>query len=826
MESFGASPPLLGVVVTDRQGLVTGWTSGAERLLGHNVAEAVGRPVAELLGITVLETADGPGGGDGHAAVLPVRHKDGSRHDLSVYRQLLTAGGDAVGSVLAFGPPPDQAGDRALTRWLLEDSPIALSVYDSDLHCVWQSTGMRRLTGLTGLTGPPDEARRRPRPLTDILGGPGALEWEGRVRRVLATGEEETSEVRSDLPGGGDLRTRVFSISATPLRNGSGNPLGVCVAVADVTEARRVRERLALLTNASLRIGTTLDIAQTGRELTEVAVPRLADFARVDLLDALVGGDEPAPGPLVDAVRLRRIAELNVFEGVVEAAVPATGDADVYTANSPSALCLATGRSALYRTTDPVISAWVTESPRRAGIVRRFETHSWLFVPISARGATLGVVMFARNRSTPEPFEPEDLALAEDLVALAAVCLDNARRFARERKAALTLQRSLLPQRLPEQSAVQVASRYLPASPRAGVGGDWFDVIGLSGSRVGLVVGDVVGHGIHAAAAMGRLRTAVRTLADVDPTPDELLTRLDDLVLRLSEESGTDAGPDPGSGGEAAADVGATCLYAVYDPVTGRCSLARAGHPAPILVTPDGTARFLDLPAGPPLGLGGLPFESADVTLPEGSLLALYTDGLVESRHHDLDTGLETLLRALTTPIDNRADSLDALCDRAVRMLLPDGPADDAALLLVRPRILDAERVAVWDVATDPAAVGRIRAESTRRLDDWGLGEAGFVTELVVSELVTNAIRYGGSPIQLRLIHDRVLTCEVSDGSSTAPHMRRARVFDEGGRGLMLVAQLTQRWGTRQTTAGKTIWCEQSLPSANGHGVSALGAPV
>jgi serine phosphatase RsbU (regulator of sigma subunit) len=492
-----------------------------------------------------------------------------------------------------------------------------------------------------------------------------------------------------------------------------------------------------------------------------------------------------------------------VFEGVPEV-LSVAGDADVYLASSPAALCLATGRTALYRTTDPVIRSWLALDPVRQGTVDRLETHSWLLVPVTARGTTLGVVMFVRNRSTPEPFTPEDVSLAEDLVGRAAVCLDNARRFTRERTAALALQRSLLPQRLPEQSAVQVASRYLPATPRTGVGGDWFDVIGLSGARVGLVVGDVVGHGIHAAAAMGRLRTAVRTLADVDPTPDELLTRLDDLVIQLSEESGTDGG----AGAEA--DIGATCLYAVYDPVTGRCSLARAGHPAPVLVAPDGTAEFLEPPAGPPLGLGGLPFESVDVPLPEGSLLALYTDGLVESRHRDLDAGLETLRRALITP----ADSLEALCDHVVSTLLPDGPADDAALLLIRPRILDPGRVAVWDVSVDAAAVAQVRAESTRRLDAWGLGEAGFVTELVVSELVTNAIRYGGSPIQLRLIHDRALICEVSDANSTAPHMRRARVFDEGGRGLLLVAQLTQRWGTRQTRLGKTIWCEQALPAA------------
>ena len=338
------------------------------------------------------------------------------------------------------------------------------------------------------------------------------------------------------------------------------------------------------------------------------------------------------------------------------------------------------------------------------------------------------------------------------------------------------------------------------------MGGDWYDVIRLSGERVALVVGDVVGHGIHAAAAMGRLRTAVRTLADIDPTPDELLTRLDDLVIQLSAESGDDRDDDP------AADIGATCLYAVYDPVSRRCSLARAGHPAPVLVAPDGAAGFLDVPAGPPLGLGGVPFESVEMTLPPGSLLALYTDGLVESRQRDLDAGLKVLLTALTVP----ADSLGDLCDHVVRTALPDGPADDAALLLVRTRALDRQRVAAWDVMADAAAVSRVRSESVRRMVSWGLEEAAFVTELVVSELVTNAIRYGEPPIQLRLIHDDVLTCEVSDASSTAPHMRRARVFDEGGRGLLLVAQLTQRWGTRQTSTGKTIWCEQSLPTEMG----------
>ncbi|MGI5456113.1 SpoIIE family protein phosphatase [Streptomyces sp. CA-249302] len=814
--------PVSGLAVTDRQGLVIGWDPGAERLLGHTAAEALGRPVAELLGL-----GDTEGPQEDRHTMLPVPQEDGSLLMLPVTRYPLTdpltdpdpladpladplvdplvdslvADGDRTepGSVLVIGPAPSPPALRqreALSTWALESAPMAFTVYDAELRCVWQSERMRRLSGI------PDE-QRRGRRLTDVLAGPDAAEWEERMRLAMHTGEEQTGEIKGSILG--EPASRVLSVSATPLRDGQGRTLGVCATVTDVTQASRDRMRLALLNDASVRIGSTLDVAQTGRELTEVVVPRFSNFARVDLLEVILRGEEPAPGPLAGAVRLRRIAELNLFEGVTEVQ-DAADDSDVYLANSPAALCLASGRSAVYRTEDPVIRAWVASSPARQAKVARYDTHSWMLVPVRARGTTLGVVMFVRNRETPDLFEPEDLSLAEDLVARAAVCLDNARRFTRERTAALALQRSLLPQRLPRHSSVRMASRYLPASPSTGVGGDWFDVIRLSGERVALVVGDVVGHGIYAAAAMGRLRTAVRTLADVDPTPDELLTRLDDLVIQMSAESEDDPS------GDLASDIGATCLYAVYDPVSGRCSLARAGHPPPALLAPDGTAGFLEVPSGPPLGLGGVPFESTEATLEPGTLLALYTDGLIESRQHDVDEGAEALRQALTRP----ADSLEHLCDQVVLTLLPDGPADDAALLLVRTQVLDPRRVAVWDVAADTAAVPRLRAESVRRLASWGLEEAAFVTELVVSELVTNAIRYGGSPIQLRLIYDQVLTCEVSDASSTAPHMRRARTFDEGGRGLLLVAQLTQRWGTRQTRSGKTIWCEQTLPTETG----------
>ncbi|MFF4829181.1 SpoIIE family protein phosphatase [Streptomyces sp. NPDC001312] len=383
----------------------------------------------------------------------------------------------------------------------------------------------------------------------------------------------------------------------------------------------------------------------------------------------------------------------------------------------------------------------------------------------------------------------------------AEAAAEKARAEAERANAALALQHSLLPQGLPEQVAVEAAGRYVPACSDAGVGGDWFDVIPLSGTRVALVVGDVVGHGIHASAAMGRLRMAVRTLAEVDLAPDELLAYLDDLVIRLP------TGPE--SEAEAAiSDLGATCLYAIYDPLSGRCSIASAGHPPPALMKPDGTVHILDVPTGPPLGVGGLPFESIDRALPKGSLLALYTDGLIGARTHDIDVGL----RILCTTLGDAVPSLETTCDLVLKALLADRLTDDVALLIVRTRMLDADQIATLHIAADPAAVAGARSWATHQLHTWHLDELAFITELVVSELVTNAIRYAAPPIQLRLIKNQNLICEVSDASSTAPHLRRARVFDEGGRGLMLVAQLTGRWGTRYSGLGKTIWVEQSLP--------------
>jgi CHASE3 domain sensor protein/GAF domain-containing protein/anti-sigma regulatory factor (Ser/Thr protein kinase) len=562
-------------------------------------------------------------------------------------------------------------------------------------------------------------------------------------------------------------------------------------------QTEEAHRRLKLLYDASMAVGTTLDVGRTAEELVQVVVPEFADFVTVDLAVSVVRGDEQPPE---EGATLCRVAS-----GGIRKASPfhPAGALIMWAPSTPQARSFGRGL-ALIETDLRASAAWRSQDSEGAARILDHGIHSLITTPLRARGMRMGVVSFWRSR-LPGRFEEDDLSYAAELAAKAGVDIDNARRYTRERDTAMALQRSLLPQRLPAQPAVEIASRYLPAGSQAGVGGDWFDVIPLSGGRVALVVGDVVGHGIHASATMGRLRTAVRTLADVDLPPDELLTHLDDLVIRLTSYE------QPGMAeGDAAAfgELGATCLYAVYDPVSRCCALATAGHPLPVLVTPDGATELVSGPIGPPLGVGGLPFETTELRLAAGSVVALFTDGLIEARDRDIDQGLAELCRALALP----TASLEDACDTVTDALLNGRAADDVALLLARIGALSPDQVATWDVPADPALVAHARKLAIDQLFVWGLDEMEFVTELVVSELITNAIRHGAPPIQLRLIRDRTLICEVSDGSNTSPHLRRARVFDEGGRGLLLVAQLTQSWGTRQTASGKTIWCEQTLP--------------
>ncbi len=778
------------VAVVDTRGIITGWSEGARLLTGHPAEEVTGRPAADLVdgdAVTAWHALRETG-----AAVVPVRRRDGRRADLAL-RACPLAGADGQAQAYVVTACPDER-TRLLGELAFQQASMSMSVFDTAQCYLRMNEAGCRVMGR-----PEAEFRHRYYPDT-VENAEHSRGFLHHLKLVVETGEPLRYESWTRSPSG--RRMHAWNTEMWPVRDASGELIGTALAAFDSSEQHWARQRLAMLNEAAESIGTKLDVVHTARELAELAVPRLADFASVDLLDSVLQGEEPAVGVVGADVVLRRAAHHSLTPGVPEAAID-LGAEDVYPPESPPARALATGACVLTRTGEADLDTWLARHEARTAVLTGAERpeFSLMAVPLIARGTTLGVAVFVRSLTpeAPDAFDRDDISLAQELASRAAVCVDNARRYTRERTTALALQRSLLPQAVTGQAAVECASRYLPALSQAGVGGDWFDVIPLSGTRVALVVGDVVGHGIHASVTMGRLRTAVWTLADVDLPPDELLTHLDDLVGHLA-----------GDDNQAAGEFGATCLYAVYDPVSRRCTVAAAGHPPPVVLLPDGTAEVVAMAAGPMLGVGGLPFEARELELPEGSVLALYTDGLVEARDFDVDAGTDALRVALAAP----AQSLEDICDTVLKSLLPDSPADDVALLIARTRALDADQVAVWDVPADPAMVATARQHATDQLTSWGLDEAAFVTELVVSELVTNAIRYGGAPIQLRLIRDRALICEVSDASSTSPHLRRARTYDEGGRGLLLVAQLTQRWGTRPSGTGKTIWAEQALPVA------------
>ncbi|MFK0291904.1 SpoIIE family protein phosphatase [Streptomyces sp. NPDC090442] len=609
------------------------------------------------------------------------------------------------------------------------------------------------------------------------------------LAELLSSGRAATDEIHQ---AGG----RLLAVNQRPTdRYAAGT--GTVATIRDSTELRLLsgraesaHERLRLLYEAGVSVGTTLDVARTAEELAEVAVPGFADFVTVDLAAPVLHGEEPAAG---GAHQMLRAATHGIR---ADHPFLPSGTLITLVGGTPQARGMVGGRSEVVPDLSPARD-WHLQDPEQGDRIVAYGVHSLIATPLKARGNILGVANFWRSER-PEPFDDEDRSLAEELVARAALSIDNARRYTREHALAVTLQRSLLPRTLPEQSAMEVAHRYLPA--QSGVSGDWFDLIPLSGSRVALVVGDVVGHGLHAAATMGRLRTAVHTFSTLDLTPDELLGHVNDLVEQIDQEE-ADTGGDTGI-------TGATCLYAIYDPVTRRCDMARAGHPPPALVHPDGTVEFPDLPACPPLGLGGVPFETTELRLPEGTQIVLYTDGLVEERSRDFDEGMELLRGALSHP----GRSPEENCRAVLARLLPHRPRDDVALLIARTRVLGPDRVAAWEVPFDPAAVAEMRSRISDKLAEWDLAEAVFAMELVVSELITNAIRYGSPPVTARLLRDRSLVCEVADGSNTSPHLRYAAITDEGGRGLFLVAQLTERWGTRYTPQGKVIWAEQPLP--------------
>ncbi|MGW4871717.1 SpoIIE family protein phosphatase [Streptomyces chartreusis] len=800
-------------------GLVDQWSLRAEQIFGIPAARAVGmdpieafvdpdlreqgqRKMAEILdgrewtGVVpfrVPDDAEGRPGEDGLAEVyvMPTQTEDGERAAVCIVVDVRTL--------------RRMETDLAASQAIFGQSPFGFLLIDPDLRV---RRANQRFASLFG--GRPDDHRGKD--VHDYLSRPEAERVSATLRRVLESGDSITDmHVTGFLPGSDERRH--WSVNLYRVHSGSGRPIGIAWLGIDITarraaarEAAAARRNLALLNEAGARIGNSLDLETTARELLDVVVPGFCDLATVDLYQGLLAGDEAPPGLADGSAELRRVAFASAVSDapfVGDGAPVAVGAVHHYPFNSPCADALRTARP--------------QHVPgEEGGLVQ-----STLAVPMVAHDTVVGLAQFARTKGS-EPFGDRDRDLAVELAARAAVCIDNARLYRREHERALILQRSLLPPGDPVASGLDIACRYLPGDSSSDrpseVGGDWFDVIELPGHRTALVVGDVMGRGLRAAVAMGELRSAVRTLALLDLEPAEVLSALDEIARGLGAPGGvqqaTRAARRPRE-----ADLSevylATCVYAVYDSVTRRCTFANAGHLPPVLVEPGEAALMLDVPPGMPLGVGGEPFEEVEVELAEGALLALYTDGLVESRDHPLDEGLQAFVGALTDP----SRPLEDVCDHVLNTLDTHHGEDDIALLMARVQGLPADSVGDWTLPREPRSVGRAREYARGRLLSWDLEPLVDTTELLVSELVTNALRYGEGEIRLRLLLDRTLVCEVWDSGLVQPRRRRARDTDEGGRGLQLVGLLSAAWGSRRTPRGKTVWFELPLPDGE-HGLT------
>ncbi|MFJ9060611.1 SpoIIE family protein phosphatase [Streptomyces sp. NPDC102409] len=778
-----ASPTEVAAVLIDRRGVVTGLSRAAADLLERPAAGVLGRSVLRLL---AEPRAGAPSGGlpdTGEVSLLC-----GSGEAITVYYRAERLRDREPTLILAA--PADQASgaqwDGALARALLGQDRIGFVLRDTDLAVVRANVRHGAFSG-PGLT--PGSG------LADVMHPADAAGVEAALRGVLETGAPlvaREQRVRSAQEPHGDWS---LSVSAVRTEDERGRPTGVAVLFTDANQHWEAERRRELRHRASADIGGTLDASRTAEEIVDTLVPDFADLAWVDLADAVLKGDEPPKTFGGGDLHLRRAAG-RAAHGPWPAGMLRYGEPVPPFPDLPMIRELQEGRTIV---TDRVTLERGLADPAHVRLAAPDGGHSMTVAPLFARGLVLGAVVAWRIDRT-EPFDEEDAALFTEIAAHAALGVDNARRYTREQRAAAALQQRLLPQTSTSTRVMETAGAYLPAGGGAEIGGDWFDAIELPSLRTALVVGDVTGRGLHATATMGRLRTAVQTLADLELAPDELLAHLDDLVTRLADEA------DPAHHDM----VGATCLVAVHDPVTGRCTMASAGHPPPLLTVPDGRAVPVAVRPGPPLGVGGLPFETTTVDVPPGSVMALYTDGLLQRYGPDIDSSTRDLAERLTE-LGCQADSLPALAQALMNDAGGQPQPDDTALLLARTSALEEEAVACWDFPADPAAVASARAAVTGKLTAWGLEEQAFATELIVSELVTNAVRYAGGPVGLRLIRAGVLLCEVTDPSNTQPRMRRARTTDEGGRGLFLVAQLSRRWGSRYGLTGKTIWSEQEL---------------
>jgi hypothetical protein len=561
--------------------------------------------------------------------------------------------------------------------------------------------------------------------------------------------------------------------------------------------------RRQMLDDALTRIGDTLDIDDVGRVLLDALVPHFCNASGLLLLESLAGDDELPSHGLEGSLPLRRIALLHDRKDPAWEATFPTGEILRYPVNTPYYRCMDTGAPVLETTISKSQANEIAKAWRRKPVAKLLSGASMLLLPLIARGTMLGFFACTRQEGFRR-FDAYDVEIGMDFASRASVFIDNARRFSREHATALTLQRSMLPTGLSAPSSVKVRHRYLPGSKMIEVGGDWYESIALPGGRVALVVGDVAGHGVRAAVTMGRLRTAIHTLAMLELPPADSLLQLDELMHTLGER-------EPHF---------ATCAYAVYDAVSGECEVAVAGHLPPLLVHPDGTNELLDVPPAPPLGIGDGEVESRQFKVEDGSLFVLYTDGLVENKGQDINDGL-TRLRGIFGPGSPERD-LEDLCKATLDGVYSDHQRDDIAVLIARLQRLPEDNYASWTLAPKLTSVREARSVLAEPMKRWELEDLIPTTELLVSELVTNAVKYSRGDVTLRLVNEKALVCEVLDSSGALPRLRQPNGEDESGRGLQVVRQLSQRWGARRTATGKVVWCEQPLPGS----ASALDDPL
>ncbi|MEU5799016.1 SpoIIE family protein phosphatase [Streptomyces sp. NPDC047804] len=769
-----ADAPLM---VVDGAGVVTGWSRAAERRFGPATADALGLRVMDVLAGDTRRS-----GGDGEAPG-GLRLEPLAGAGWAVWAADGTRGTGTRGS----GGHDDAVG-AALLDVMFSQARVRVHVLDPDLRLLRISAPTSADTHRAG--------NLRGKLFRDVCAFEEPERVEAFVREVLRTGvpgvDRPFRAARGDVPGG----RRTLALTAFRLQEGSGaRPggegavLGVSVSVVDISEQVRRLRRDAALDAVRDAVGRTLDVDTTCRDLVEALVPDYADVGVVEVVDAVLRGETPDPGPLGLEVPLRRAA----YDGIGQAAHP-VGDVRTVAPGTPYHRALSDLRIRVLSLDD---APWADADSARAGSLRRIGAHTLLVAPLTVHGAVLGLVSLYRCGDS-EPFTEADVPVVSAMASRVALGIDNARRYVHEYTIASALQRRLLPQNTAPQPAVETDHLLLPG----GDAGHWFDTIALSGARTGLVIGEVSERGIHAATTMGQLRTVVHALAALDLEPDELLARLYDTAARLAEERAQLPQSDPLN----QEPLAATCAYAVYDPFTETCTVASAGHPAPLVVEPDGAAYVVGLPVGPPLGTADrAPVAAVSLQLKEGSLVVLHSNAL---RGHAQPTS--GALRQALLPTDR---PMGELCDAVARALPDDSELRGAALLLARTHAMPEDRYAAWELPYDRSAPATARRLTSKTLADWHLeGDTGDATELIVSELVTNAVRYGSPPVELRLILDRGLTCEIRDGSTTAPYMKYAGAVDEGGRGLFIISQLASLWGTRYAPEGKTVWSEQAIP--------------